>query len=495
VSGRPWPLPEGWVWASLSDICLVNPGHGRFSISDEDQVSFVPMSAIDEITGTIARPEVRKFREVRRGYTRFVEGDVLFAKITPCMENGKIAIARNLVNGIGCGTTELHVLRPLGGIAPEYISYYIRQKSFRRLAKANMTGTVGQQRVPAEFVRDANIPVCPVTEQRRMVSRIEEVLPRNLVARDSLAHVQGILKPLRKSILAKAFCGGLAVSDPHDEPAEQFIERIGQERRRRWAESLRAAGKDTGKHEYPEPSLPDTIQVPALPRGWIWTNLDALLSDSRYGTSQRCTTKAIGIPVLRIPNIIKGILDLKDLRYSQFGNEEIGRLEVQAGDLLVCRTNGSLGLVGKSAVVGNLSRAFVFASYLIRLRPVISEFMPHYLSLFLASPTGRRRIEKEARTTAGQYNISIPALKSIPVPLAPFEEMKRIIEKVREQLERAEQIQTATEVAQHCADNLGESILARAFRGRLVPQDIGDEPASFLLEKIRAERATIQEKG
>src|SRR2546426_10423208 len=107
-------------------------------VSPDHLVTFVPMSAIDEVTGSIEKPQVRKFQEVRSGYTQFSDGDVLFAKITPCMENGKAAIARKLVNGIGCGTTELHVLRPLGSVLPEYIFHYIRQKSFRNAAQAKM---------------------------------------------------------------------------------------------------------------------------------------------------------------------------------------------------------------------------------------------------------------------------------------------------------------------------------------------------------------------
>src|SRR6266568_1691326 len=124
-------LPPDWAWASLAQICEINPKHSPNVVSPDDAVTFVPMASIDEVTGSIQRPEVKRYGEVRKGYTHFREGDVLFAKITPCMENGKAAIARNLVNGIGCGTTELHVLRPLDGILPEFVFYFIRQESFR----------------------------------------------------------------------------------------------------------------------------------------------------------------------------------------------------------------------------------------------------------------------------------------------------------------------------------------------------------------------------
>jgi type I restriction enzyme S subunit len=102
-------LPEGWTRTRISDLCELNPKHAP-ELSGDLEVSFVPMSAVSEASGEIVRPDRRPLGEVRRGYTHFNDGDVLWAKITPCMENGKAAVAAGLVNGIGCGTTEFFVL-------------------------------------------------------------------------------------------------------------------------------------------------------------------------------------------------------------------------------------------------------------------------------------------------------------------------------------------------------------------------------------------------
>src|SRR5437762_6859250 len=136
-------LPQSWATAPLSDIADINPRHPR-DLDDELPVSFAPMSVLSE-----SRPEFNGLRErplgeVRKGFTHFAEGDVLFAKITPCMENGKGAVATGLRNGIGCGTTELHVVRPLAGINPHYVYRLLAQPSIRRAAKENFTGTAGQ---------------------------------------------------------------------------------------------------------------------------------------------------------------------------------------------------------------------------------------------------------------------------------------------------------------------------------------------------------------
>lgn len=172
-------LPKGWQSVRLGEICLINPS--KSEIRDwrgDTRVTFVPMSAVDEEKGTITAPETRTLEEVKKGYTFFTEGDVLFAKITPCMQNGKSAIAKNLANGLGFGSTEFHVLRPRNGVLSEWIFYFVRQKWFRKLAAANFTGSVGQQRVPQSFFEERIIPVPPLEEQKRIVARIEKLMHR-----------------------------------------------------------------------------------------------------------------------------------------------------------------------------------------------------------------------------------------------------------------------------------------------------------------------------
>lgn len=161
--------------ASLGEVCEINPRlNNRKGILPDTLVTFVPMAAVDEKAGVIAAGEVRRFVECAKGYTAFAEGDVLFAKITPCMENGKAAVARGLENGLGFGSTEFHVLRPTESILAEFVFAYIRQQPFRTLAKANFTGTAGQQRVPADFLKRVEIPLPSLDEQRQIVDMLAD---------------------------------------------------------------------------------------------------------------------------------------------------------------------------------------------------------------------------------------------------------------------------------------------------------------------------------
>ncbi|MBI2917758.1 MAG: hypothetical protein HYY01_07155 [Chloroflexi bacterium] len=124
-------------------------------------VSFVPMAAVEAVTGRMDTSQARPYGEVKKGYTPFSDGDVLFAKITPCMENGKIAVAKGLTNGTGCGSTEFHVLRPIKGIPGQLLMYYLFQDDFRKEARGHMTGTAGQLRVPARFLDESPFPLPP----------------------------------------------------------------------------------------------------------------------------------------------------------------------------------------------------------------------------------------------------------------------------------------------------------------------------------------------
>ena len=193
-------LPVGWVWAKVEQVCLVNPRTFATPLSDNCEVSFVPMAAIEAETGVIDLSQIKLLGDVKKGYTKFSDGDVLFAKITPCMENGKIAIANGLKNGSACGTTELHVLRPFLGLSREYLRFFLLRTDFRKQAQRNMAGTAGQLRVPAWFIEQAHIPLPPLPEQRRIVAEIEKQFTRLDAAEAALRRVEVNLKRYRASV-------------------------------------------------------------------------------------------------------------------------------------------------------------------------------------------------------------------------------------------------------------------------------------------------------
>lgn len=171
-------LPNGWKWKKLSEVCFINPTKKKgFTRESSLQTTFVPMDAIDETTGRISKIITRPYSEISKGYTFFEEGDVLFAKITPCMQNGKSAIINNLTDKVGFGSTEFHVLRPKPDITKEWAFFFVRTKEFRKRSEDHFEGSAGQQRVPVEFLENSLIPVpSTITEQKVITGKIEQKL-------------------------------------------------------------------------------------------------------------------------------------------------------------------------------------------------------------------------------------------------------------------------------------------------------------------------------
>lgn len=201
----PYKLPMGWRWVRLGEVCLINPRRPSLELKPSTPTTFVPMAAVDDKLGQIVSPEVKPFVQVKKGYTYFIDGDVLFAKITPCMENGKSAIARKLVNGFGFGSTEFHIFRPSSALISEWIWFFVRRAEFRKAARNEFRGGVGQQRVPAEFLGETFVPLPPLEEQRRIVSRIEELMERVREARRLRQNALEDTDRLWQSVLSETF--------------------------------------------------------------------------------------------------------------------------------------------------------------------------------------------------------------------------------------------------------------------------------------------------
>lgn len=200
-------IAQGWSLKPLGEVALVNPPPARL-VSD-DSITFVPMSAVDDRTGMIKSPEVMSRGELKSTYKQFQRGDVIFARITPCMQNGKSAVADDISTEYGYGSTEFHVLRPSDGATKEWIHRVIRTRSFRDLAAARFTGTAGQQRVPADFLRSVEIPVPDSGTQARLVEWIDRVAVQALELDDLYARRMKLLDASEKSILNHAFAAGL----------------------------------------------------------------------------------------------------------------------------------------------------------------------------------------------------------------------------------------------------------------------------------------------
>ncbi|MBR6612358.1 MAG: restriction endonuclease subunit S [Campylobacter sp.] len=200
--------PTHWEVKKLGEICEINPKTEILLLNESDEVSFIPMASVEAETNIFTESK-SKFSKVKKGYTKFRDNDILFAKITPCMENGKICIVNNLKFGIGFGSTEFHVIRPNKNTLSKYIYYFVSQISFRQMAQIYMTGAVGQRRVPSKILENCEIPLPSLSEQNLIVAEIDRrfaIVDKTLNLIDK--SIQNA-KNLKQSILKKAFSGEL----------------------------------------------------------------------------------------------------------------------------------------------------------------------------------------------------------------------------------------------------------------------------------------------
>lgn len=217
-------VPKGWRKVKLSDVCTINPKKlDTSSLEDSLEVSFIPMASVDEVLGEVTKPDVRNLGKVKKGFTNFQEGDVVFAKITPCMENGKSAVIGPLLNDIGYGTTEFYVLRCHPELYNRFLYHLVRSIKFRSEAKSQMTGAVGQQRVPKNFMADYEILLPPLNEQIQIVQMVDTFFKKEYEVRKMSQNVIEQISLLKKSILARAFRGELGTQDSSDPSALELL--------------------------------------------------------------------------------------------------------------------------------------------------------------------------------------------------------------------------------------------------------------------------------
>ena len=485
-------LPEGWATDSIASVFEVNPSPPpKSTLPENAQVTFVPMPAVDAQSGTIADPQTKRHGEVRSGHTAFAEGDVIIARITPCMENGKAAVARKLINGFGFGSTEFHVLRPTGAVSAEFAYHFVRQEWFRRAAADHMTGSVGQKRVPAEFIKKAEIPVAPLAEQKRIVAKVAELLGRGNAARERLARMPAILKRFRQSVLAAA-CSGRLTEDWRESvrpktPADNLLAGILAARPKRWEQNT--------SQRYKAPLEPSDDVTADIPETWARATVDQLsclvTSGSRWWARYYSDFGAIFV---RAQDINSDALILENVAHVTAPDDaEARRTRLELGDLLVTITGAN---VTKSALVEvDLPEAYM--SQHVALVRLVDPSIRRFVYLWITSPVhGRRKLLSDAYG-AGKPALNLDNIKSTVVGLPPFEEQQEIVRRVQALFKLADAVEKRVKAATTQAERLTQAILAKAFRGGLVPteadlarRDGRDyEAASVLLERVRQERA------
>ncbi len=333
-------------------------------------------------------------------------------------------------------------------------------------------------------------PLPPIAEQHRIVAEIEKQLTRLDASVAALRRARVNLKRYRASVLKDACEGRLVPTEAslaraegrEYEHAGQLLQCILKERRARWESQEKRRGA------YKEPASPDTSALPELPEGWVWATVEQL-AEIQGGIQKqpKRTPIANAYPFLRVANVHRGSLSLDEIHKIELFPGELERLRLVAGDLLVVEGNGSPSQIGRMATWSGEIEDCVHQNHIIRVR-TDPGILHSFVELYWNSSEGAQNVLSVASSTSGLYTLNVTKVGTMPIPLPPIDEQYRVVAEVERRLSLLQQTEVAVDANLRRAERLRQSVLKRAFEGRLVPQDPNDEPASVLLERIRAER-------
>lgn len=421
-------LPDGWVWARIADVTERVPNVNPVVEHADKEFGYVDISAIDNSTFSIA--DVKRIKGVdapSRARRPVRPGDVLFSNVRTYLRN--IALVPHGLGADVC-STGITVLRANGAVLPEYLFRYVLTNAFIDKVTPQQTGT----HYPAtsdRIVMAERIPLPPISEQRRIVAKLEQLLEKVAICRQHLGRSRALLHRFRQAVLSAA-CSGRLTAD--------------------WRKGQ--AGSEPAAADAPPPS-------------WRVATVGEVVEDLRYGTAAQSNREKLGTPVLRIPNIGDGVIDQGDLKRSQLKDSELKRLSLIPGDVLLIRSNGSASLVGRAAIVRSGQLGFAFAGYLIRLRPELAKIEPEFLNMVLRSPHVRLQIDRVVRSTSGVHNINGGEVRALTFALPPRDEQREIALRVSRLQSLAGKVEARLAVVDKRIQQLQLSALKAAFRGEL----------------------------
>lgn len=419
-------LPPGWVSVTPPEI------------SENLDSRRVPVTAKDRKPGPY--PYYGANGEVDQVESYLFEGDhVLVAEDGGYFND----VGRNVAytaSGRFWVNNHAHVLKPLGGVPNQLIAHALNQVDWSN----HISGTT-RSKLNQRSLNRVKFPLPPLNEQRRIVEKIDACMERSGRAKAALDAIPALLDRYRQSVLAAAFRGDLTAD---------------------WR-----------------------AQNPGFEPAKVRTIDDLLADPIRNGLSIKGSEQPPGVAALRLSSLRSSVVDLSDVRYLPISSERAKKYILKTGDILISRGNGTKSLVARSAIVPIVNSEIIFPDTAFRVRLDSRTSEPLWLSLIWNSPQIRFQIERLAKTSAGIWKVSQSDIRSVEIPVPSLPEQMETSQYIKASFSLIDDIEKRLMEASTGLDSLNQSILAKAFRGDLVPQDPDDEPASVLLDRIRAERA------
>ena len=338
----PFEIPDNWVSVPVSELFYLNP---KSEIADNIHIGFIPMACVDDGFSGNHYFEKRIWKEVKKGYCHFQNGDIGIAKISPCFENLKSTIFQGLPNNCGAGTTELVILRPINIYAKFYL-YLFKSQWYIDEGTKYFKGVVGQQRVHKGIFTDLHIPLPPLVEQQRIVTEIEKWFALIDQIEQGKVNLQTTIKQIKSKILDLAIHGKLVPQDPNDEPSIELLQRIN-----------------------PDFTPCDNGHYAQLPDGWCAVALKDLCENIN-GLWKGKKEPFVNVGVIRNANFTKDFkLDYSNIEYIDVEQRTFAKRHLENGDLIVEKSGGSdNNPVGRTILYEGKSGVFSFSNFTMVLR-------------------------------------------------------------------------------------------------------------------------------
>lgn len=399
-------VPNSWYMVSVSDLFLLNP---KSELDDNMKVGFIPMALVEDGFSGNHFYEERTWKDVKRGYCHFQNGDIGIAKISPCFENRKSTIFKNLPNTYGAGTTELVILRPIKVYTKFYL-YLFKSDWYVKEGTKYFKGVVGQQRVHKEIFTDLYIPFPPFAEQQRIVEEIEYWFALIDQIEQDKSDLQTAIRQTKSKILDLAIHGKLVPQDPNDEPASELLKRIN-----------------------PKAKITcDNGHYTQLPAGWVCTTIKNVCENIN-GLWKGKKEPFVKVGVIRNANFTKDFkLDYSNIEYIDVEQRAFSQRHLLNGDLIVEKSGGSdKNPVGRAVLYEGINGVFSYSNFTMVLRikhkeVIQSKFLYYYI---LAKYQAGVMNSMQTQTT-GLHNLILDKYLTMPLYLPPRQEQERIINKI-----------------------------------------------------------------
>ncbi len=429
----PFEIPESWKWVRVGSIVTMNP---KNELDDNSAASFIPMPCVADGYRNEHTFEEKKWGEIKKGFTHFSNGDIGVAKITPCFQNRKSVIFRNLINGVGAGTTELSIVRVVNEtLLREYLLWFFKSEHFISNGIKSFTGTAGQQRIHKDYLSECPISLPPLAEQKRIVAKIEELLPLIDRYEQAWTKLEAFNKrfpgDMQKSLLQLAIQGKLVPQRPEEGTGEELYQQI-------QAKKAKLIKDGKIKKEKPLPEITEDKVPFEIPESWKWVHLGAVINMlSGFAFKSEDFLANGKYRLLRGINLGVGNIRWDETVYVDTINEIQDGFRVRRGDILLGLDRPWIS-EGIRVAVFNEEEDVLLVQRVLRIRETAA-ITKEYIVMLLMSDYFRHSVESQT-TGISVPHISPNQVASFVIPLPPLAEQKRIVAKLNELLPLCERL-------------------------------------------------------